>query len=348
MDPLRLPLMTAVGNRAGGQRLSRRGCARSSTATCNASTSSGAVCRTTPYVTPARRWPTSTPTTYAPFRTCSATPIYARPRVTRASSTRRSTIRLPRYLSDSERQYAAGGNAENGKCFEMQPPSERNRFRPAGLREGGTSYGSAISPVRREPRGRCKHGLLVSQCGRCNPAPSTARSGPHLSATAILRCREYRSKLVREYANRTSLVTLLMRARRQHSEQVHASLVETLSSSDVVLLCMCAVGNSTSLTYTRPASATKLWHAGRIMRERPTNRKVVARARRTTPNDPPPSCDGETFESQSSLAIEASRPQTFDNDQRRRAALIVMDYSRILEVDLRRAAEQAGLQIVRV
>jgi hypothetical protein len=87
------------------------------------------------------------------------------------------------------------------------------------------------------PRGRCKHGLLVSQCGRCNPAPSTVRSGRHLSATAILRCRECRSELVREDANRTSLITLLMRARRQHSEQVHASLVETLSSADVVLLC---------------------------------------------------------------------------------------------------------------
>ena len=49
------------------------------------------------------------------------------------------------------------------------------------------------------------------------PSRSPSRVGPHLAASAILRCQECHSQLTEEDANRSGLVRMLMRVRRQHS-----------------------------------------------------------------------------------------------------------------------------------
>src|SRR5207249_478237 len=89
----------------------------------------------------------------------------------------------------------------------------------------------------RLPGDRCRHDLPAAQCGMCQRPRVPAQPGAHLDATAILRCRECRSDLLKEDANRTSLVALLMRGRRAHSDTAHAGSLDTLSSADVVLKC---------------------------------------------------------------------------------------------------------------
>jgi hypothetical protein len=87
------------------------------------------------------------------------------------------------------------------------------------------------------PGGRCRHGLLAAQCAQCNQPHMSERTGPHLGASAVLRCRECHLELIREDANRTSLVGLLMRLRREHSRRVHPDIPDILSPAEVALRC---------------------------------------------------------------------------------------------------------------
>lgn len=87
------------------------------------------------------------------------------------------------------------------------------------------------------PSARCKHGLDAAVCSMCRPTPKVQHTGPHLAARAILRCLECHSQLATEDANRTSLVGLLMRLRRDHSKSAHPEMSDSFSSADVELHC---------------------------------------------------------------------------------------------------------------
>src|SRR5258708_22710584 len=92
-------------------------------------------------------------------------------------------------------------------------------------------------PKTPAPGGRCRHGLLAEHCAQCNKPHAVERSGPHLGASAVLRCGECHSELIREDANRTSLVGLLMRLRREHSRSRHPDIPDTLSPAELTLRC---------------------------------------------------------------------------------------------------------------
>jgi hypothetical protein len=94
-----VPLFTAVGNRAGGERLSRRGLRKIVDGYLSQLGLKRPGYRTMPCATPAPPSPTSTPTICAPFRTCSAAPTRAPPLAMPASSTRPSTTRPQRCRS---------------------------------------------------------------------------------------------------------------------------------------------------------------------------------------------------------------------------------------------------------
>jgi hypothetical protein len=113
-------------------------------------------------------------------------------------------------------------------------PSSRRRSQKANRQR---PVCSSFNVASRDHAGRCKHGLPFAQCAACTPQMVVSRAGPHLPATITLICRECRSQLVTEDANRTGLAGWLMRIRRDHSRSSHPELVDTFASAVVVMRC---------------------------------------------------------------------------------------------------------------
>jgi hypothetical protein len=96
---------------------------------------------------------------------------------------------------------------------------------------------SAELAARRGREVRCKHDLVLEQCGQCNRRPASKNLGPHLPAVATLRCRECHQELVTIDANKTSGVKLMLAERKMHSQQRHPDATDPLAPADVILTC---------------------------------------------------------------------------------------------------------------